>query len=188
MSDRSKTLNGEKNKHPFHKKIGDYLLKHVQNVDFVIDPACGGQQNISLFLSEVKSYETEICNVDFMMIKDNKIKIIIEIEETNIKPTQILGKLMTSALAKYYIHGNYNNEKTPMADNVCFIQILDTKILPDKSKKRDQWRNIELAVAHILPSLKTNIKVYKLFYGSLKDNDMIDLYEIARFINEELAK
>ena len=173
------------NKHPFHYLIGEHLKKHIQNVDFVIDPACGGDQNIPLFLTDVKSNETEICNVDFMMLKNDRIKIILEIEETNIKPTQILGKFMASALAKFYIHKTKKYKKIEMADNVCFIQILTTDPLKPNSDKREQWNKIEKALKEVLPTLKTNIKTYRLFYGGSID---IDLNEITQFIINELEK
>lgn len=173
-------------KHELHYRIGEHLKSvEFENVQKVIDPACGGKQNISLFLKEDKSNDNEICNVDFMMLKNNRIKIIIEIEEANIKPTQILGKFMASALAKFYIHKTNNNLKIPMADNVCFIQILDTTKLEKNSKKRKQWENIEIAIKEILPSLKSNIKIYRLFYGKLTD---INLNEITQFIKNELEK
>ncbi len=170
--------------HELHFLIGEHL-KFVDfgNVQKIIDPACGGEQHIPLFLTEDKSRETQLCKVDFMIIKDNKIKIIIEIEESDIKPTQILGKLLTSAIARYYIHKTTNNVNIPMADNVCFIQILDTIKLPVGSKKREQWENIEVAINEILPSFKANIKTYKLFYGNLSD---INLNEISRFIKHKL--
>ena len=173
-------------KHEFHFKIGEHLKStEIGNIQKVIDPACGGNQNIPLFLTENKSSETEICNVDFMIIQNNRIKIIIEIEEANIKPTQILGKFMTSALAKYYIHQNNKNEKISMADNVCFIQILDTKTLKKNSRKIKQWDNIENRIKEILPSLKSNLKTYRLFYGNLTD---INLNEISQYIENELKK
>jgi hypothetical protein len=155
----------------------------MENVQKVFDPACGGTQNIPLFLTEDKSNETEICNVDIMFVKNNRIKVIIEIEETNIKPTQILGKFMASALAKYYIHNLSNNEKILMSENVCFIQILDTKALKKTSRKIKQWKNIELAINEVLPTLQTNLKTYKLFYGNLSD---INLNEISQFVLGEI--
>jgi len=177
------------NKHPLHELIGE----HLNSVDFgnakkIIDPACRGKQNISLFLTQDKSNDNEICNVDFMMLKNNKIKIIIEIEETNNKPTQILGKFLASALAKFYINKKDNDDRFQMADSVCFIQIMDTKPLPEKSKKRKQWTNIEKAINEILPTLKTNIKTYRLFYGSTEGIDKIDLNELTLFIINELDR
>ncbi|MDD5732976.1 MAG: hypothetical protein PHT64_04175, partial [Bacteroidales bacterium] len=166
------------NSHELHNKIGEHLKKvNFKNVKLLIDPACGGSQNIPLFLNERKSRETKICNVDFMILKNERIKIIIEIEESSKTPHQILGKLMCSALAKFYIHKESNDKIIPMDDNVCFVQILDTRELKIRSKKIPQWINIELAINEILSTFKTNIKTYKLFYGNMED---INLNEISQ--------
>ncbi|MEI6754147.1 MAG: hypothetical protein WCK78_13395 [Paludibacter sp.] len=172
--------------HKLHFLIGEHL-KSVDfgNVQKISDPACGGKQHIPLFLTEDKSRDNQLCKVDYMIIKNKRIKVIIEIEETNKKPTQILGKLLTSGIAKYYIHETPNYEKIPMADNVCFIQILTTESLKTNSKKREQWNKIENALNEVLPTLKTNIKTYRLFYGDSKN---IDLNEITQFIKNELDK
>jgi hypothetical protein len=183
---KNEELAQNKKIHDLHFRIGEHL-KHIEkeyeNVENVIDPACGGEQNIPLFLAEEKSNDNEICNVDFMMLKNHKIKIIIEIEEANIKPTQILGKFMTSALAKFYIHKTKSNEKIPMADAVCFIQILDTIKLKKNTKKIQQWKKIENAIKEVLPTLKTNIKNYKLFYGNMSD---MNLDEISQYVKNQL--
>ncbi len=67
------------------------------------------------------SRATEYCNVDLLLFKDDKIKAIVEIEESNVKPTQISGKLLTSALSKFYIHESNGDKPVGMAENVLFI-------------------------------------------------------------------
>ncbi|HNZ70231.1 MAG TPA: hypothetical protein PKM93_12915 [Prolixibacteraceae bacterium] len=166
------------------KKIGEHLKSiNYKSVKLLIDPACGGGQRIPLFFTDCKSSATKLCDVDLMILKNERIKIIIEIEESSKTPHQILGKLMCSALAKFYKHKESNDKEIQMDDNVCFIQILDTRELKEKSKKIPQWKNIELAINEILSTLKTNIKTYKLFYGKLDD---INLNEISLFIKKEL--
>ena len=112
--------------HPLHKEIADKLESIFPPNSLVKDEACGGNQRIPLFYDKEKSRETEYCNVDLLVLKENKIKAIIEIEESNVKPTQICGKFLTSALARYYIHENKENEPVEMYNCVAFIQIVDT--------------------------------------------------------------
>jgi hypothetical protein len=171
-------------RHILHKTVGKYLNScEFEDVEKIIDPACGGNQNIPLFLTKQKSNETEICNVDFLLVQNNQIKVVIEIEEANVKPTQILGKLMTSVIARYYIHKNNNCKEIPMAEDVCFVQILDTSKLKPHSKKINQWTNIETEINRFLPKLNSNITSYKLFSG--KHNE-INLDEIYTYINSKL--
>jgi len=163
--------------HPLHKEIGEYLKKeNISGIELILDPACGGDQNIPLFKNEIKSNATEYCNVDIMIIKNDRVKIIIEIEEANIKPTQICGKLLTSALSNYYSKKN-SNKSIEMDDNTYFIQILDTTNLKEKSKKEEQFKNIEKSIQNILPVRNSRIRNYKIF--GLKRGD-----DLTKIINE----
>jgi hypothetical protein len=130
------------------------------------DPACGGRQNVPLFCSEKKSNATEYCNVDLLILKDNKTRVIIEIEEANIKPTQICGKFLTSALSSHFIHKTGKSKPIGMDDSVLFIQILDTsKLKKDKTSKIGQWKNIEESIQNIIPVKGSRITDYKLLFG-----------------------
>lgn len=136
-----------------HKKVGKIfqgLVSKYTNLKLIQDPACqekqqGVQQRIPLFCSEEKSRENEFCNVDMLVLKEGKIKMIVEIEESNVKPTQVCGKFLTSALSKYYIHETQNNQPIEMDEKVTFIQILDTsRLVRGKTKKLKQWKQLEL--------------------------------------------
>ena len=181
----------KENKHPLHREIGERLeseLKDCDNIEVIRDTACGGKQRIPLFLTEDKSNDNKLCNVDIMILKNNEIKIIIEIEESNLKPTQILGKLFTSIISKYYIHHTKNNQEIGMANNVCFIQVLDTKDFYDEyTKKPEQWEKIKEEIKKILAieELNFSIKTYEIFHGELSDKL---LKRISNFIKEKLAK
>ena len=154
--------------HRLHKIIGGCINRNeFPNCKIIKDPACGGQQNVPLFCSKDKSNETEYCNVDLLMIKDNKIRVIIEIEETDVKPTQICGKFLTSALSTYYIHNSENNTPIGMSNSVLFIQILNTFKLKEKTSKIKQWKNLEKSIKNLLPIGK--IRNYKLLYGTISD-------------------
>ncbi len=64
-----------------------------------------------------------------LILRNDKVKGIIEIEESNVKPTQICGKFLTSTLSKYYIHESDGNRVVEMVDSVNFIQVVDTSKL-----------------------------------------------------------
>jgi len=78
--------------HPLHKEIADRLDNILPSNSLVKDEACGGDQRIPLFYDKEKSRATEYCNVDMLVLKENRVRAIIEIEESNVKPTQICGK------------------------------------------------------------------------------------------------
>lgn len=149
-----------------HKKVGRLFQEFVSkypNLLLLQDPACEGKQHIPLFCSSVKNKENEFCNVDIMVIKNDKIRLIVEIEDSNVKPTQVCGKFLTSALAKYFIHNSKDNKPIEMDENVTFIQILDTsKLVKEKTKKIKQWKQLETSINNVLPLKNSRITTYRI--------------------------
>ena len=149
-----------------HKKVGrafQELVSKYPNLTLLQDPACDGRQHIPLFCNPVKSRENEFCNVDMMVLKQDRIRLIIEIEESNVKPTQVCGKFLTSALAKYFIHNSKDNRPIEMDENVTFIQILDTsKLVKEKTKKILQWKLLETSINNVLPLKNSGITTYRI--------------------------
>jgi len=103
-----------------------------------------------------------LCNVDLLILKDGKIRAIIEIEESNVKPINICGKLLCSALTRYYIH---ESEDAPVAmgDSVAFVQVVDASKLKKGSSKLKQWEVLKSAISNFLPLQGSSIK-YRIFY------------------------
>jgi hypothetical protein len=156
--------------HPLHKAIGGIVTDNLlPGYEVLKDPACGGKQNVPLFCSDKNLSKNEYCNVDLLVVKSNKIKVIIEIEEANIKPIQICGKFLTSALSSFYIHENKVRNTFKMDEKVLFIQILDTSKLKEGTNKIEQWENIEGSIKKIIPTVDSKIKKYKLFYGKVSE-------------------
>ena len=159
------------NSHQLHVTIGNIFKKALpEGYKLIKDEAGGGRQRIPLFTSKEKSRETWYCDVDLLILKDDKIKIIVEIEESNLGPTQVCGKFLTSALTRYYIHKKNDDKLIEMNDSVTFIQIMDTeKLNIQGTKKFKQWENIEKSINAILPVKGRKIKKYGLFHGSVSD-------------------
>lgn len=141
--------------HPLHQAIGRVLdlcrssLPAEEQAACVLikDPACLSgttphyvrvPQNIPLFCSEEKGNDTEYCNVDALILLADKIKVIVEIEESALGPTQIFGKFLSSAAARCYIHDADGGNPVYKDDDVLFVQIMDTSSLKPRSSKRDQ--------------------------------------------------
>lgn len=157
-------------KHPLHRIVGQCVSNcRFPNCKIIKDPACGGRQNVPFFCSKDKLNKTEYCNVDLLMLKNNEIRVIIEIEETDITPTRICGKFLTSALSSYFIHESENNNPIRMSDSVLFVQILNTSRLKERTAKLDQWKNLEKSIRKILPIQGSRIRKYKLLYGNVSE-------------------
>jgi len=146
--------------HPLHQAIGRLLdvvhdslpADRRASCTLIKDPACLSgatpnyvrvPQNIPLFCSTAKGNDTEFCNVDALILLGGKIKVIIEIEESALSPTQVFGKFLTSAAALCYIHDADGTDPIHKDERVLFVQVMDTSELKPGSSKREQWRNIE---------------------------------------------
>jgi hypothetical protein len=154
--------------HPLHEIIGRHLTEtNFPACKVLKDPACGGEQHLPLFVSSKKSRKTKYCNVDILVFQNNRVRVIIEIEESDIKPTKICGKFLTAALSSYFIHETYHNKPIAIRD-ALFIQILDTTELKAATSRIKQWRNLESSIKSLLPLRKSSIIEYKLLWGDSK--------------------
>jgi len=154
--------------HKLHEKVGELLDKYAneKKLEAKLDKACGGKQQIPLFLDE-KNRENNFCKVDAILIREKEVIAVIEIEESKDDPTIIFGKCFTTAMSNYYI-GNEDNMKIWLAK---FIQIIDTKTLEKHSRKIEQFKLIE---QEINKHLCGNVNSYKIIYvdgEKIKEND-----------------
>lgn len=172
-----------KDSHSLHKKIGNrFQYIDFPNCNIVKSSECGGAQKIPLFCSKVTKKNTKYCEVDLLFIKNNKIKVILEIEESSIMPIKIFGKFLASTLSSIYFYENSSHE---MDNSVVFIQIVGTKI-KDKSSKREQVTNIKNSIQKIIPVQGSKIERYELIFEYLSDFDEEKLTEIFDLIQEVL--
>ena len=174
--------------HAFHKTIGDIFVDEnfpFEGIRILKDVACGGGHTLPLFCSDVRSYATRYTSVDLMIIKEGNIKVIIEIEESNVKPLHLFGKYLASAMAKYHIYGQ-NEYK--MDDSVVFIQILDTSKQKSKSVRNKQLDNVKDSIKSIISLTDRPIKKYEIFHGTQSDfvfGDKKD--ELIEFVTSALT-
>lgn len=147
---------GSKNNHQLHKKIGKLIRLHFPNCERSHE--CDGGHDIPLYCSNEKRDATKYCEVDLLIPKGGKIKVIIEFEKSNIEPIQIFGKVLASALSSYYI---YDSKNYKMDDTVKFIQILDASELKEESSKPEQFNNIQKSIQNVIPRY-SKIKNYEI--------------------------
>ena len=85
--------------------------------------------------------DTRLCDVDLLAHKSGGRTVIIEVEESNVKPVQVFGKFFASAHATH--HGEDRIDERPL----LFIQVLDTSTLKiDKTGKIEQWKVLEALI------------------------------------------
>lgn len=123
-----------------------------------------------------------MCCVDLLILAAGKVRGIIEIEESDFKPTKICGKFFQAALATHFIHASHPEGPISYADQVSFIQVLDSsKFLKLGSRKDAQAEVIEQEVQDLLPV--RGITEYHLFFVSGK-NDKNGLAEVGKIVRQ----
>ena len=172
--------------HLLHAEIGEVLGGvSLGRCKLLRDSACGGKQNIPLFVGRPKSNETECCNVDVLFLDGGRVRGIVEIEEGNIVPTQVCGKFLTSALASFYQHARHGDVPIPIQD-AFFIQIVDSsKLKRGRTAKLAQLGNIARSIENVLPLPAGGISYYKLFMVN-GPGDSEGIESVMRWISESL--
>ncbi len=120
------------------------------------------------------------CDVDLLILKSDKARIIVEIEESNIKPTQICGKYLASALSNGYAIMP-QKEPIKLEKPLLFLQIVNAKKLPTKTTKKVQVENLGKAIKQITPLKGSLIDDYKLL--SFTDAQTFNL-EVEKLFKE----
>lgn len=123
--------------------------QHVQRG--ITGKDCGGTQNIQLFCKDNASRGTCYCCVDEAILKNHQVKVVVEIEESDIRPVALFGKVCVSALSSHFIH---KGAIYPMAERMWFVQIIDTKKLSAKSSKLQQCLHLTDSVRRVLKCLR----------------------------------
>jgi hypothetical protein len=150
--------------HPLHLAVADEMQQRLDSrFELVRDPACGGNQQLPLFVGRRKARDTRMCCVDLLVLSSGTVRAIVEIEESGFLPTKICGKFLQAALATHFIHDSRGEAAIPYADEVLFIQVLDgSKCLKTGTRKGSQAELIERQIQDMLPL--RGITEYRLFF------------------------
>lgn len=144
--------------HPFHRTIGKLVKSFdlAQHKEIWLDPACdeASKQFVTLFHGTGPD-RVRFCLVDILIIVRGKV-VIIEIEESNVKPLNLFGKFFASTHATH--HGNTEIAKLPL----LFIQVL---LEPERTRKGGQWGRIEEILKGHAKEWKSRKVEYELVRG-----------------------
>lgn len=157
--------------HELHRIIGEALLEfsHPPNCEVIWAPESGGNHTLPLFCSQEKSSDTRYCLVDGLLVQRSAIRVILEIEESDNRPFTLAGKVYAAALSRWFIHRTKGDKPIPMNDPTLFIEILNTGKLSKRTKKPEQWRNLQKSLRETLPLRGSCISDYKLLWGDPTD-------------------
>ena len=175
--------------HLLHVAVAEAIKRQLNPpIELVLDQACGGNQQIPLFVGQRKGRDTRMCCADLLVISLGKVRAIIEIEESGFIPTKICGKFLQSAIATHFIHDSRSEVSIPYCENVLFVQVLDgSKCLKPGTRKDIQAELIEQMIRELLPLKKSTITDYRLFFVS-GIKDQAGLAPIGEAVSEHLKK
>jgi hypothetical protein len=152
--------------HLLHIVIGKIILAaELTGCEPILGKDCGGYQNIQLFCDSRAGMATRFSSVDAVVLKDGQVKIIIEIEESDIRPVALSGKLFVSAHTSHFIR---RGKRYPIAPRASFIQVIDTRKLSPYSSKLAQCRNLIELMRNTLLASGRNIE-YDIFHGDIAE-------------------
>ncbi len=170
--------------HPLHIKVGELLRTWCHKPSLILDSACGGEQHIPLFLVPTRRNANEICNVDALVLHGGCVRLVIEIDESNIKPTQVCGKFLTSALARWYIHDSSRAEPMPLQD-VSFVQVLSSaKLAKKKTSKLQQTKSIEERLCELCCTAEMSVRRYAVIWDLDKKDKIEKLHQIVANVQQ----
>ncbi|NLE98805.1 MAG: hypothetical protein GX596_12595 [Propionibacterium sp.] len=93
------------------------------------------------------------------------MKVIVEIEESDLKPTKICGKFLQAALATHFIHDSQVNRVLPYDERVLFVEVIDgSKCLKPHTRQKARGELIESEIQKLVPLDGRGITHYRLFF------------------------
>ncbi len=173
--------------HPLHRAVADKIAQAVVGrIEIIRDPACGGVQQLPLFVGKCKGRDSRMCCVDLLLITGGQVCGIVEIEESGFLPTKICGKFLQAALSDHFIHDTRGDEPVPYGKRVLFVQVLDgSACLKERSQKKRQGQLIERDIRQLLPL--RGITDYCLFFvNGPGDQDGLD--DVSAKVSQMLAE
>ena len=106
-----------------------------------------------------------MCNVDMLITVNDEVRIVIEIDESSIRPTQIFGKFLQAAVSDSFIRGGRNGTRYPIGPRLLFLQVLDgSRLHPEKSKKPQQAEVIAARISDFVshrPGLDYQVRYWR---------------------------
>jgi hypothetical protein len=125
---------------------------------------CGGTEDVQLFCSEPLTCASRLCKADAAIAQRGEINIILEIEESNIAPAQLVGKALLPAVCCLC---KGRSGVFPVSADLLVVQVIDTGGLSGNSTKLDQCRKLLQIIPSSLATTKPRLN-YAIHYGTVE--------------------
>jgi hypothetical protein len=140
-------------------------------------------QRLPLFTDATLTKQDLYCNVDLLVLRENEVRVVLEVDETGYSPTKICGKFLATALCKRFRHPRLAPEPVPLSVRTLFVQIIPCpdKSLP-RSRKSAQVLSLERSIRAVLPIHGSTVSEYLLLSGNTND------FRVERAPGQELIE
>ena len=160
--------------HPLRALIEEVLEKAItalgdKSVELVTVDYPESNVRIPLYYVDEIGRKASYCNVDLLILKDDKIKVILEIDEGDFDPLRTCDNYVASSFSQFHIHKDKEDGKRiDMGENVTFLQIIGTpRLIDDLTENRNQLRQIEDIIKS--NTRDSSVKDYHLTLGTYDD-------------------
>lgn len=163
--------------HLLHTLIAKIILEtDLPDCEVILGNDCGGDQYIQLFCNDRGTRASRFCSIDAMIVQKGNAKVLVEIEESDIRPVALCGKVFVAAHSSHFIH---KGKAFPIAPSASFVQVIDTKNLSERSSKLDQCRYLRGAICNTL-SKNGTIRDYEIFHGDIAEFERLEAQQELR--------
>lgn len=150
-----------------HKAIGDILRNlSISDAEVMLDSACGGTGQIRLYGVDSGCGSRCIAYVDAAIVLEKEIKVVIEIDFSNVRPVALCGKVLGTAISNHF---KRKKHRIPLSDSMLFIQVVQHATDKPQSRKLEQCRYLEAEIGSCLVAAKNRITQYSFHYGMPED-------------------
>jgi hypothetical protein len=175
-----------------NKTLGAVLVSFFNNPPtshVIAAPECGGGHRIQFFSAGTRSRGTNYCWPDLVIIQNNKVRVIVELEQSGIVSAgKISSKLIPVLLSSCACNEDIDGGTIAISREATLIQVVNTTLLKPVTRKLRQYENLEADIRGLLPL--GCIARYFLF-SVLPDNappyDLEKYYPVLEAINQSLT-
>jgi hypothetical protein len=149
----------------FHQAVGDILLSIGQSgVQVLLDSACGGTRGaIEFYWDGPPCPSTRLVQPDAILIRGGEIRVVVEIEYSDLRPLYLCGKILATAISRY---ARYDKRLFPISDSLLFLQVFIKLTEDEEWSKFQQFRYLEAAITQGLQKCRDGQLKYSLHYGT----------------------
>jgi hypothetical protein len=150
-----------------HKAVGKILLDlSIPGTEVMLDSACGGPTTVPFYGLDHGEGSDHIVEVDAAIVFKNEIKVVVEIDASDLRPVALCGKVLATAISNHFRLGKVS---IPLSDSLLFIQVVQHSADKTNTSKLRQCKYMAREIKKCLVAAKNRITEYSFHYATTED-------------------